>query len=221
MSEDTQTGIDLAALMASEFHELKNQLGQLTLMLDEQGMEHPELAPRLSAPRLLCQRIVDRLVQVLTLYKSGHQRLALNLEAISPSDFLAQIAAQANSLASGRLHIETRVEGAPPFWFFERYLAEMALLNAVHNALQYARATIEISAEAADGGLCLRVRDDSAGYPPHILENQGHDPGRNTTGTGLGLYFAHAIAAAHENRGQPGKLTLANDNGAVFTLWLP
>ncbi len=67
----------------------------------------------------------------------------------------------------------------------------------------------------------MYIYDDSAGYPPHILENQGHDPGRNTTGTGLGLYFAHAIAAAHENRGQPGKLTLANDNGAVFTLWLP
>jgi signal transduction histidine kinase len=218
---DTHTGIDLAALMASEFHELKNQLGQLTLMLDEQGMAHPELAPHLSAPRLLCQRIVDRLVQVLTLYKSDQQRMSLNVDAISPADFIDQIASQAASLSGGRLKIVTRAEDAPPFWFLDRYLVEMAMLNAVHNALQYARETIEISAGSADEGLCLRVRDDSAGYPPRIIENQGHDPGRNATGTGLGLYFAHAIAAVHENRGRIGRLTLANDNGAVFTLWLP
>jgi signal transduction histidine kinase len=215
------SGIDLPALMASEFHELKNQLGQLTLMLDEQGNKTPELAEHLNAPRLLCQRIVDRLVQVLTLYKSGQQQLSPNLQALSPGDFVEQIAAQASSLSGGRVRIVTRLEQAPPFWFFDRYLTEIALLNAVHNALQYARDTIEISAEDVDGGLRLQVRDDSDGYPAHLLEHQAQAPAEHASGTGLGLYFAHAIAEAHENQGRIGRLTLSNDAGAVFSLWLP
>jgi signal transduction histidine kinase len=190
-------------------------------MLGENVVEHPQLAPRLDAPRLLCQCITDRLVQVLTLYKSGQERLSLNIDACSPSDFLEQIRAQAASLARSRLKIVSRIDDAPPFWFFDHYLTEMAILNAVHNALQYARHTVEISVGAKDGGLCFQVRDDSAGYPPHILDNQGHDPGRNASGTGLGLYFARAIALAHENKGQTGKIALANDSGAVFRLWLP
>lgn len=215
------SGLDLSALMASEFHELKNQLGQLTLMLDEQGKEAPELAARLNAPRLLCQRIVDRLVQVLTLYRGGQQRLAPNLQALSPSEFVEQIAAQASSLSGGRVAIVTHLEEAPPFWFFDRYLTEIALLNAVHNALQYARSQIEISAETFEGGLRLQVRDDSDGYPAHLLEHQAHAPAEHASGTGLGLYFAHAIAEAHENEGRLGQLTLSNDGGAVFSLWLP
>lgn len=214
-------GLDLAALLASEFHELKNQLGHLTLVLEEGVAAHPELASLLNEPRLLCHGIADRLVQALTLYKSGQDRLALNIEAISPSDFLEEIRMQAASLAGARLTIVSRSDNAPPFWFYDRYLTEMALLNAVHNALRFARRAVEISVEASDGGLCFRVRDDSDGYPPHILENQGHDPGHQASGTGLGLYFAGAIARAHENRGRTGKLTLSNDSGAVFQLWLP
>jgi len=98
---------------------------------------------------------------------------------------------------------------------------EMALLNAIHNALQFAREHIRIGVHLADGGLCFEVRDDSAGYPAHILANQGHDPGRTATGTGLGLFFSHTIARAHESKGQHGHLTLSNDGGALYRLWIP
>lgn len=218
---DTSSGIEMAGLMASEFHELKNQLGELTLMLDELGIEHPELASMLSRPRLLCQHIADRLAQVLTLYKDDRDRLVPNLEAISPGDFLDQLQAQAVSLAGARLEIVCRLGDAPPFWFFDRHLVELALLNAVHNALRHARLRIEIGIQADAGGLCFTVRDDSHGYPPHILEHQGRVPVHNAGGTGLGLYFAQVIADAHENKGRHGKLTLTNDPGATFSLWLP
>lgn len=216
-----QHGFDIAVLMASEFHELKNQLGHLTLVLGDVTSEHPESAPLLAEPRLICQRIAERLVQVLTLYKSGVERLDLNIEAQSPSEFLDEIAAQAAGLAGERLKVSVHADAAPPFWFFDRYLVEMALLNAVHNALQYARGKIELSAEGRDDGLVFMVRDDSNGYPAHILENQGLQLGKHATGTGLGLFFAHTIAEAHENKGRQGRLSLANDSGAVFSLWLP
>lgn len=217
----TATPIDLTQLMASEFHELKNQLGQLTLVLRDTAGAHPEMAEALSEPRMICHRISDRLVQVLTLYKSGQDSLSLNIEAHSPADFIEEMRVQAASLAGRRLTLETRCEKAPPFWFFDRYLTEMALLNALHNALQYAREHLVLSAEASDGGLLLQVRDDSAGYPAHILENQGREPGQNVSGTGLGLYFARVIAQAHENNGRHGDIRLSNEDGAVFSLWLP
>jgi signal transduction histidine kinase len=215
------SGFDLTILMASEFHELKNQLGHLTLILGDIAVENQGCAAQLKEPRLLCQRIGDRLVQVLTLYKSHQEQLGLNIEAQSPSDFLEEIQAQATSLAGARLTIVTQAEQAPPFWFFDRYLIEIALLNAVHNALQYARTTIVLRAEPLDDGLLLTIRDDSDGYPRHILDNQGHDLSKHATGTGLGLFFAHTIAESHENKGRKGRLTLANDGGALFSLWLP
>jgi signal transduction histidine kinase len=145
----------------------------------------------------------------------------LNIEAHSPADFIEQVSAQAASLAGTRLEIVGRADDAPPFFFFDRYLTELALLNAVHNALQYARRRIEISASADSGGVRFQVRDDSDGYPAHILDNQGRLPAAHASGTGLGLYFAHIIAGAHDNRGRHGHLKLANQDGAVFTLWLP
>lgn len=213
--------IDLNALAASEFHELKNQLGHLALALDEVAAAHPDSADALREPRINCRGIVDRLVQILTLYKSDQGRLLLNVEAHNPADFIEELVAESRSLASRRLTIEARVDAAPPFWFFDRYLLQIALLNAVHNALKYARARIEIGAEAQDGGLLLYVRDDSDGYPAHILANQGREPGKSATGTGLGLYFAQSIAHGHGNQGRFGEMRLENRDGARFSLWLP
>lgn len=213
--------LDLSALMASEFHELKNQLGHLTLSLAEVASQHPELGATLQQPRLICRRIADRLVQALTLYKSDQGSLSLNISAHSPAEFIADIQAQTQALAGGRLSIVSCAENAPPFWFFDRYLVEIALLNAVHNAVQFAAGRIEISAAADAGGLRLSVRDDSRGYPQHILTNQGIDPGKSATGTGLGLFFASRIAQAHEDKGRRGEIALGNDQGAAFSLWLP
>ncbi len=218
---DDKNAVDLAVLMATEFHEIKNQLGQLSLMLGETLVERPDLAQTLNEPRLLCERISERLVQVLTLYKSGQERLTLNIEAHSPADFVEQIRAQAASLAGPRIEVVARTDDAPPFFFFDRYLVELAMLNAVHNALQYARRRIEISAMTDVGSLGFQVHDDSDGYPAHILDNQGHMPTQRAGGTGLGLYFARVIAHAHDNRGRHGELRLTNEKGAVFTMLLP
>lgn len=213
--------IDLSALAASEFHELKNQLGHLALALDEVAISQPASAEALRGPRINCRAIVDRLVQILTLYKEDCGGLLLNIEARNPAEFVEDLVADCRGLAGARLQIAARHEQAPPFWFFDHYLVQLALLNALHNALKYARTRIEIGAEALDGGLLLSVRDDSDGYPEHILANQGMAPGKSATGTGLGLFFAQSIARAHENQGRVGEMRLENRDGARFNLWLP
>lgn len=213
--------LDITALVAAEFHELKNQLGQLALTLDESLRAHPQAEEMLREPRLFTRTIIDRLVQVLTLYKHDRHRLPLNVEAHVPADFLDELLAEARSLAGRRLVIDGSAVDAPPFWFFDRYLISVAMTTALHNALKFARREIHVTVTARDGGLLISLRDDSAGYPPHILAHQGRLPGKSATGTGLGLFFAQTIAQAHENNGRRGELRLENADGALFSIWLP
>jgi len=219
--DDAPTEFDLATLAATEFHELKNQISELTFALDEVGSRHPEAAPDLIRLRLDCRSIMERLVEILTLYKSGQQGLRLNVEAHSPSELIEELVADCRGLAKNGVMIEAKTDKAPPFAFFDRYLIHIAMLNAMHNALRFAKARIAVGVEAQADGLNFYVRDDSEGYPAHILENQGRRPGRSSTGTGLGLFFAQTIARAHVNGDRRGELRLENRDGACFNLWLP
>jgi signal transduction histidine kinase len=210
-------------LYAALLHEMKNNLVLLTLTLD--GIPHTGAADHdapLDEARLLGQRVSERLMQSLFLYKGEQGGMILNaIDAYCPADMLKDIAAQARSLAR---HLEVSVEvgdEVPPFWFYDRNMLEMALINAVHNSISYARERMVLKAEVRDGMLAISVRDDSDGYPPHILEAVAEGRTLQSNGTGLGLRFARLIAEAHNNRGRCGALRLYNDDGAVFEIDLP
>lgn len=210
-------------LFAALLHEMKNNLGLLALTLDEMRT-HPngDHAEQLQSSRLLCERVIDRLRQSLLLYKKGNDRFVLNVEACPVRDFVRELGQTAESLAGGRLDIEVALaDAAPELWFFDRNLVEMALVSAIHNSIHYATSRIGIEAGLGDGMLRLTVRDDSPGYPEHILDCVARDLPFSARGTGLGLTFAKLIAQTHENRGRHGELRLANDGGAVLNLLLP
>ena len=144
------------------------------------------------------------------------------IDAYSPHYPTAEIAKRAETLPKGLMRIQAAVDAAvPPIWFFDRNLADIAISNAVHNSLVYARSVITIRADLVDGMLGLSVRDDSNGYPTHILEALANGEPFASGGTGLGLRLAQMIAEAHANKGQCGQLRLANAPGAVFSLLLP
>lgn len=210
-------------LFAALLHEMKNNLGLLALTLDEMST-HPggDHAEQLQCSRLLCERVIDRLRQSLLLYKKGNDRFLLNVEACPVRDFVRELAQTADSLAGGRLDIEVALaDAAPDLWFFDRNLVEMALVSAIHNSIQYAASRIGIEAGLSDGMLRFTVRDDSPGYPEHILDCVARNLPFSARGTGLGLTFAKLIAQAHDNRGRQGELRLANDGGAILSLLLP
>ena len=217
------TPFDITDMHAALMHELKNNLGLLTMTLD--GMPRLGLAEhdaRVDEARLICQRSVERLQQALYIYKAAGPGLRPVIDAYSPVDLLSELGDNAASLARGRLQVEVLAgEQVPALWFFDRSLVELALLNAIHNALAYAKGLIRIEADMRDGYLALTVRDDSNGYPQQILASGGLDAGAASKGTGLGLRFARLIAELHENQGRRGQLQLANDQGAVFTVLLP
>jgi signal transduction histidine kinase len=208
---------------AALIHELKNNLGLLSMTLDaiaDTGDATADAA--LDAARMQCQGVIERLQQALLVYKANQGRLLPSIDAHSPHDLVDGIARRTEGLARGRVRVVTEVAaGVPPIGFFDRDLVEMALINAIHNSLVYARTDIRIEAAMRDGCLAFSVRDDSEGYPAHILASLADGTPYRARGTGLGLQFARLIAEAHENRGRRGALRLANDGGAVFTLIVP
>jgi signal transduction histidine kinase len=214
---------DANDMHAALMHELKNNLGQLTMALDDLPvLGLPEHDAKVDAARLICRRSGERLQQALLVYKAARGVLRPQVDAHSPIDFLRELDDAARSLGRGRLHIDTLIgDQVPEYWFFDRALVEMALMNALHNALAYARARIQLEADLTDGCLAFTVRDDSAGYPESILAQAGEPGVESVKGTGLGLHFARLIAELHDNQGRRGSLQLRNDAGAVFSLLLP
>lgn len=210
-------------LYAALLHELKNNLVLLTLTMDT--IPHTGQAEHdapLDSARLMAQRVSERLMQALFLYKSERGGMILNaVDAYCPADLAEEIALQVRSLNKG---IEVRVavdDSVPAIWFYDRNMLEMALINAVHNSINYAHALVEIGVTVRDGMLAFSVRDDSSGYPHHILAAVAEGRALQSNGTGLGLRFAKLIAEAHSNNGKVGQLRLYNDNGAVFEISVP
>ena len=214
---------DGTALYAALIHELKNNLGLLSMTLDSIPMQvEPQHDGTVNDARLLCQSVIDRLQQALLIYKANNQQLQPTIDAYSPHDLLRELVERAGALSRGRLTIDAGMAAdVPAVWFFDRDLIEMALVNAIQNSLAYARSIIRIEASMVDGCLALSVRDDSDGYPEHILTSVATNTPYRATGTGLGLQFARMIVQTHENRGRLGELRLYNESGAVFSLLLP
>jgi K+-sensing histidine kinase KdpD len=214
---------DGTALYAALIHELKNNLGLLSMSLDSIPMQaEPQHDRTVNDARLLCQSVVDRLQQALLIYKANNQQLQPTIDAYSPHDLVHELMERAVALSRGRLNIEADIAlDVPAVWFLDRDLIEMALINAIQNSLAYAHSCIRIQAGMAEGCLALTVRDDSDGYPEHILTSVATNTPYRATGTGLGLQFARIIVQTHENRGRFGELGLYNDKGAVFRLLLP
>ena len=217
--------LDLNALAASSIHEVKNLLGQLTLSLEEIAqVQCPGTEEKIAGARFACSRIVDRLTEMLILYKLDGGHLHPSIAAHSPTDFLEDLMLSANALTAGRITVSVdKTAATPAFWFFDRDLTESALMNAVHNALLHARSNITLSTEHQGDFLRFRVADDGAGYPPELLQATLDAPRASECGSGLGLFFASSVAQAHRNQERNGKVMLENTatGGAAFNLYLP
>lgn len=212
-----------ADFYAALIHELKNDLGLLSMTIDSipaSGDAAHDMP--VDSARLQCQHVVDRLQQTLLIYKASRKQFHPRIDAYSPHELMEAITARATTLSHGRFSIALDIDPeTPAVWFFDRDLIEMALINAVQNSLSHARSAIRLWIGMREGYLALRVQDDSTGYPDHVLSSvAAHEPYR-ATGTGLGLQFSRLIAHSHNNLGRTGELHLHNDGGAVFCLLIP
>lgn len=212
--------VSLTTILAAVLHEMKNSLGQVTLLLGQVTQ-----VDQVSTAQSACHRMASRITQALLLYRAGESTLDLNIDAHDPVDLVEDLAREAGILAGGKLVLQTRLTDAPCCVFLDCYLVEMVLLDAIRNALDHARETVCLSVETSDdGSVAFFVDDDGCGYPPHIFLREPLTFAGSLRSTGLGLHFADAVAAAHSiEGGTQGRVHLgvSQMGGARFVLVLP
>ncbi|MDZ7918640.1 MAG: ATP-binding protein [Rhodoferax sp.] len=134
--------------------------------------------------------------------------------------------------ALGPLAVHTTIASDLPLVEFDAGLIERVLVNLMENAAKYGVNTppstpaVEVSAQAGQDSLELRVRDYGPGLPPASLGKEADlfekfTRGKNestTRGVGLGLAICKAIVDAHKGRIAARN---ADGGGAEFTITLP
>jgi signal transduction histidine kinase len=226
--------IDFSTLFAANIHEIKNLLFNLLISLDQvidesavQNCAIADLHSKLLPLRYNGQRINDRLVQLLSLYRIANDLYQLDIEYYSVREFVEDVVIETRPLLEARgLTLTADVDDAL-CWFFDREILSGIVLNAIHNALRYAKSEIRVHAKKEGEMLIVSVMDDGPGFPSQVLQPSGVvgklscTDGRN----GLGLYFSAKTACLHVSPDNTrGTLSLSNGGelgGAVFSVMLP
>lgn len=111
-----------------------------------------------------------------------------------------------------------------PLFKLDAALIEQALLNIIHNAIQYTpqHTLITINTTIEQDCMVITVTDTGKGFPENevnkIFDKFYRLPNTKAGGTGLGLSIAKGFVEAHN-----GTIHLKNNvpNGAIFTISIP
>jgi two-component system sensor histidine kinase KdpD len=105
-------------------------------------------------------------------------------------------------------------------------LIEQAIFHVLENAGKYTppASTVTVTAEAARGGVAIKIADDGPGFPAEDSEKiftkfYRASSAKTSAGTGLGLAICRGFVEAHG-----GTITATNrtdHSGALFTIMLP
>lgn len=224
------------SVLAASVHDMKNSLSLLVQSIESLGQHVPKelhtAHQYIGNTYYEALRLNTNLVQVLSLYRSGLSTIPLNIDECFVTNLFEDIV-ESNRYYYEQKNIQLSVECKTDLmWFLDSELVYLLLNDAVVNALRYGKQKVHISAgieysEASGDRLVVQIEDDGPGYPKSMLtEHIGEISHLKTKEgrTGLGLYFAHMIAEAHENKGNLGEISLKNGGslgGSVFRLVLP
>lgn len=209
------------SLVAVAIHDAKNALGALNVWLEQARRECPG-SPALVQAQATAERIAARLVELLALYRADQGTLRMAIADHYLDDFLADVMGEFAPPPGGAI-IETDFAAAPAIgaWAFDAYQVKFVLLDALRNAVRHARTRVRFGVAAEPGGgIRFTIDDDGPGFADSVLA--GDAAAMAETSSGLGLSFARLIAAHHATpAGRHGRVELANDGGARFSLVLP
>ncbi|MCL5049153.1 MAG: HAMP domain-containing histidine kinase [Firmicutes bacterium] len=228
-SDAQQQGIDFATILSAAAHDMKNslqlQLQQMQTLANQ--LEGSEQALTLADMYYETLRLNVSLTQLLNLYRQEATIITLNPERCLIEELIKDIVADTEFYArhhqvSVHTEVDDGLEG-----FIDQQVVAVLLQDVVANAIRYASSQVVITAKARQRGVTIQVADDGEGYPEHVITRYAPaqpQPGPTNLAsgrTGLGLYFAQRIAQSHQRQQQLGEITLTNDNGGIFTLYLP
>lgn len=208
-------------LVAGAIHDAKNGLNVLNTWLDEARRSSP--SPAIDEARAIAARVNAQLVKLLALYRAGEGSLRLAIEDHDLTDFCEEVTSEIVLPPGSTARVESDVAAAAVIgaWAFDAYQVKLVLQEALRNALRHGQGRIRFALAAPPGGgLRFSVSDDGQGFPQEVLNGESNAMDRSSSG--IGLVFARLIAERHATPdGAHGRIELANDNGAVFSLVLP
>jgi two-component system sensor histidine kinase SenX3 len=201
MGEDG-TRLDISTFLLSSIHDMKNSMGvmaaylQDALALDNRRAGRPtENGAREKTTQALyeAQRVTDHLIQLLAIYKIDQAFYPFDPQDHALTDLAREAMARVADLAEiKRIELDCDC-GTTLYGWFDYELVFGVVVQALHNALRYARGRVMLRIQTHESGVRIRVEDDGPGYPDFLLAHgNGLNRGINheTGGTGLGLYFA-------------------------------
>ena len=212
------------SFVASASHELRTPLALLKTELElalREGRSVEELRAAVASAAAESDRLVQLAEDLLVLARADEGKLPVRPERLDAAELLHSTARrfQARASETGR---ELSVEPANGVALHaDRLRAEQALANLVDNALRYGSGTIELAAEAHNGGVRLHVRDRGPGFDSSLDGRAFErftrgDRARSRGGTGLGLAIVEAIAHSHGGRAGVD----ARKDGAGADVWI-
>lgn len=190
-------------------HELRTPLAVAeanlsTALLPKLGQMNPEARDLLEQTHQNL-RFMAELVRDLSLTSQAERgTLPLDLRRLQPGVLMRAIASDFAAQAADR-HLAFLVKPAPglPELLTSEYRVHEILQNLVSNALKYTpKGKITIAAQAKDGGILFSVQDTGIGIAASDKERlfnkfyrSADQQVRRLSGTGLGLYISHHLAA--------------------------
>jgi K+-sensing histidine kinase KdpD len=222
---------DAALFLASSVHDMKNSISVLQDSIRRSLMQAPqdqsENYREMSQMLYETQRIHGNLIQLLTLYKFGHDLYPFHPETQELGEFIhLAVSHVAPLLTSRSIALETDVE-EDCYWDFDSDLINGIVVHAMNNAVHYTKDRLRLAVQMVDNALEIRIEDNGQGFPQQMLDDgiaAMRGVNFNTGSTGLGLYFAAVVAQMHGSRQEKGSIRLENGGqlgGGCFILRLP
>ena len=234
--------MDMSIFVTAAAHDMKNSISGLAPFreaalreMDEHNIasaaDTTEAAVHSLTHRALyeTQRVNGHLVQIMAIFKLDQGHYPFDPEVMELDVFAEEAAVRVRPLALVKgIQVEVVTDGLEDGeGYFDRELIFSVVVQALFNAIKYARSRIHLSVAQRDGLVEIRVEDDGAGYPAFMLERgfaERSSINNHTSSTGLGLYFAREVAQLHRQGAHEGSTRLENGGafgGGCFVLTLP
>ncbi len=216
------------SLLASSVNDIKNSLKTLRTLHDRlRDIHHDEKQNEFMQLEYESNRMYNCLMQLLTLYKLDLSQFSPTIDEYAAADILEEITNQHDSLFSfGKVEFISQCDN-DLFCYCDRMLISNALSTLVNNAQRYSRSKVLLSASQENDYVVFCIEDDGEGYPESLMSSEYEQlPQLDLTSgnTGLGLFFAEAVAQLHSQANKRGYIITDNNSqfgGARFKLYLP
>ncbi|AWB06379.1 histidine kinase [Azospirillum humicireducens] len=213
------------AMLSHEFRTPLASIDSAAQMIELSGaVTAPAALTRLERIRNTTRKMVELVELFLSSDALDQGALALKPEPVALGQLMEEaLGGLRGTEADDRLAVAVEAPDHP--LLVDAPFLGVAIGNLVQNALRYSppEAPVRVTAGHDDGQIVIRVADRGRGMAPEEVERIGSiyfraSSSRGTKGTGLGLYMAKKIVAAHG-----GSLTVdsTREDGSVFTISLP